>query len=43
MFLVKDKASLDNRAGRFAFAIFLVVAVYFALGIVWDISTFLGR
>ncbi|MFZ1735387.1 MAG: hypothetical protein WAU31_00370 [Candidatus Moraniibacteriota bacterium] len=43
MLFVKEKTSLDNRVGRFAVTLLLVVIVYFAIGIIDDVSMFLGK
>lgn len=41
MLFVKENSSLDNRVGRFGVAVFLAVVVYFLIGIVADIRSFL--
>lgn len=43
MLFVKEKTSLDNRVGRFAVTLFLVVTIYFVIGMIEDVSMFLGR
>ncbi|QQS21201.1 MAG: hypothetical protein IPL87_01565 [Candidatus Moraniibacteriota bacterium] len=41
MLFVNEHRTIDNRVGRFGVILFLIVLVYFLIGIVIDVASFL--